>query len=104
MSASWVSGLDIFVIGDINESRVRKAISDRIKIRTLKKKSDSHFVSMKRTRIFPKKVIEDMNIKQSQLALGYKFDKTSDFEKRYVLNVLSYILGVIMKNIIFNCF
>ena len=85
--------LDIFVIGDISEPRVRKAITDRFKIRTLKKKSESHFVSMKRTRLFPKKVVEDISLSQSQLALGYKFDKTSLFERRYVLNVLSYILG-----------
>ena len=85
--------LDIFVIGDLSESRVRKAITPRFKIHTIKKKSESHFISMKRTRLFPKKVIEDIDFSQSQLALGYKFDKTSFFEKRYVLNVLSYILG-----------
>ena len=85
--------LDIFVIGDISETKVRKCITDRIKIHTLKKKSDSHFVSMKRKRLFPKKVIEKMDISQSRLALGYKFEKTTPFERRYVLNVLSYILG-----------
>ena len=48
---------------------------------------------MKRTRLLPKTVIENQDISQSQLALGYKLDKTSDFERRYVLNVLTYILG-----------
>ena len=85
--------LDIFVIGDISEARVRKAITTRFKIHTLKKKSESHFISMKRTRLLPKKVVEKMDLSQSQLALGYKLDKTSDFERRYVMNVLSYILG-----------
>ena len=85
--------LDIFVIGDVSEGRIRKAISDKIKIRTIKKKSESHFISMKRTRLLPKTVIENQAISQSQLALGYKIDKTSDFERRYVLNVLTYILG-----------
>ena len=42
--------LDIFVIGNVSEGRIRKAISDKIKIRTIKKKSESHFISMKRTR------------------------------------------------------
>ena len=54
---------------------------------------ESHFISMKRTRLLPKTVIENQAISQSQLALGYKIDKTSDFERRYVLNVLTYILG-----------
>ena len=85
--------LDIFVIGDITESRVKKAITERFKIHTLKKRSESHFVSMKRTRLLPKKVVEKMDLSQSQLALGYKLDKTTDFERRYVMNVLSYILG-----------
>ena len=85
--------IDIFVIGDVSEPKVRKLLMDRIKIHTLKKKSESHFVSMKRTRLLPKKVVEKMTLAQSQLALGYKLDKTSDFERRYVMNVLSYILG-----------
>lgn len=85
--------LDIFVIGNVSEARIRSAISNRIKIRTIKKKSESHFISMKRTRLLPKTVIENQDISQSQLALGYKLDKTSDFERRYVLNVLTYILG-----------
>lgn len=85
--------LDIFVIGNVSEPMVRKAISDRIKIRTIKKRSESHFISMKRTRLLPKTVVEKQDISQSQLALGFKLDRTSDFEKRYVLNVFSYILG-----------
>ena len=85
--------LDNVVIGDISEGRVRKAISDKIKIRTIKKKGESHFISMKRTRLLPKTVIESREMSQSQLALGYKIDSTSDFERRYVLNVLTYILG-----------
>lgn len=85
--------LDIFVIGNVNESVVKKAIEEKITIRTIKKKSDSHFINMKRTRLFPKTVVEKQDISQSQLALGFKMDKTTDFEKRYVLNVLSYILG-----------
>ncbi len=85
--------IDIFVIGNVSEAKVRKMIADRIKVRTIKKQSESHFTSMKRTRIFPKTVCEKQDSKQSQLALGFKLDKTSDFEKRYVLNVFSYILG-----------
>ena len=85
--------VDIFVIGDIEESRVRKIIAEKVNIRTIKKKSESHFSSMKRTRLLPKTVKEKKNISQSRLVMGYKLDKTTDFEKKYVLNVLSYILG-----------
>ena len=85
--------LDIFVIGNVSEAKVRKIISDKIKIRTIKKKSESHFVSMKKRRLLKKTVVDKKNISQSQLAIGFKMDKTTLFEKRYVLSVLSYIFG-----------
>ena len=85
--------LDIFVIGNVSEAKVRKIISDKIKIRTIKKKSESHFVSMKKRSLLKKTVVDKKNISQSQLAIGFKMDKTTLFEKRYVLSVLSYIFG-----------
>lgn len=85
--------LDIFVIGDVDESKIKKIIGNKINIRTLKHKSESHFISMKKTRLFPKTVKEKRDISQSQLALGYKLNKTSYFERRYVMNVFSYIFG-----------
>ena len=71
----------IFVVGDVNESHVRKIISDRFRIRTIKKQSESHFISSKRTRLWPKVVKEQKKLNQSQLVLGAKLDKTSDFER-----------------------
>jgi len=86
--------IDIFVIGDVNERNVRKAIEQTFSnIKTLKKPADSHFIRPKKTRLVPKKVIEKQKIKQSKLCLGFKIDKMTDFELRYVLNVYSYILG-----------
>ena len=85
--------IDVFVIGDVNEAHVKKIISDKFRVRTIKKQSDSHFISSKRTRLIPKTVVEKQNISQSKLAIGAKLDKTSDFERRYVMNVYSYILG-----------
>lgn len=86
--------IDIFVIGDINERHVRKVIEQNfVNIKTLKKPSDSHFVKPKKPRLVPKKIIEKQKINQSKLCLGFKIDKMTDFELRYVLNVYSYILG-----------
>ena len=59
----------------------------------MKKPSDSHFIRPKKVRFRPKTVKEKQKINQSKLVLGYKIDKMSDFELRYVLNVYSYILG-----------
>ena len=86
--------LDIFVIGDVDEKEIEKTIEENfLKIKTLKKPSESHFIQPKKCRFLPKKIIEKQKINQSKLSLGYKIDKMTEFEYRYVLNVYSYILG-----------
>lgn len=86
--------IDIFVIGDVNERNVRKIVEQNFSnIKTLKKPTESHFIRPKKTRLVPKKVIEKQKINQSKLCMGFKIDKMTDFELRYVLNVYSYILG-----------
>jgi len=86
--------IDIFVIGNVNERHIRKVIEDNFShIKTLKKPTESHFVNPKKARLIPKTIREKQKINQSKLSLGYKIDKMTDFELRYVLNVYSYILG-----------
>ena len=86
--------IDIFVIGNISTSHVKSIIEKNFKqIKTLKKPTKSHFYLPKKHRFIPKKVFENQKINQSKLVLGYKIDKMTDFELRYVLNVYSYILG-----------
>lgn len=86
--------IDIFVIGNVNERHIKKVIEDTFaNIKTIKKPTDSHFIRPKKTRFIPKTFREKQKISQSKLVLGYKIDKMTDFELRYVLNVYSYILG-----------
>lgn len=86
--------LDIFVIGNVNVSHIEKVIGEKFKeIRTLKKPSESHFVTLKKHRLVPQTIKERLHISQSKLVLGFKIDKMTDFELRYVLSVYSYILG-----------
>ena len=86
--------IDIFVLGNVKESYIEKVISSKFKeIRTFKKPSEKHFVLPKKRRLIPKTVKERLHVNQSKLVLGYKIDKMTDFEFRYVLNVYSYILG-----------
>ena len=86
--------LDIFVIGDVNERHIKNAIENNFNsVKTFKKPSESHFITSKKTRLMPKTIKETQKINQSKLVLGYKIDKMTDFELRYVLNVYSYILG-----------
>ena len=86
--------LDIFVIGNINERHITKVIEEVFSnIKTFKKPTESHFILPKKVRFVPKTIKEPQKINQSKLVLGYKIDKMSDFELRYVLSVYSYILG-----------
>ena len=86
--------IDIFVIGNVNERHIKKVIEDTFaNIKTIKKPTDPHFIRPKKTRFIPKTFREKQKISQSKLVLGYKIDKMTDFELRYVLNVYSYILG-----------
>lgn len=85
--------IDIFVIGDVNNMIIKKLIESNFNMKTLKKPTESHFIIPKRTRILPKTIKEKMKINQSKLSIGFKIDKMTDFERRYVLNVYSYILG-----------
>lgn len=85
--------LDIFIIGNINTHHMKKLIEKNFNIKTLKKPSESHFIIPKKARLIPKTYKENFDINQSKLVMGYKIDKTTDFEIRYVLNTLSYILG-----------
>ena len=86
--------LDIFVIGNVNERHIVKIIEETFSsIKTFKKPTESHFIMPKKVRFLPKTIKESQKINQSKLVLGYKIDKMSDFELRYVLSVYSYILG-----------
>jgi len=86
--------IDIFVIGNVNERHIKKVIENNFsQVKTLKKPSETHFINPKKARFVPKTVRETQKINQSKLVLGYKIDKMTSFELRYVLNVYSYILG-----------
>lgn len=85
--------VDIFIIGDIDSTSIRDYLLEHFKVNTLKKSGDSHFIKHKKTRLIPKTVKEQLDIEQSQLLLGCKLMKLTDFELKYVLSVYSYILG-----------
>ena len=85
--------IDIFVIGDFNETKVKSIINKKFKINTLKKPSASHYVKHKKIKLRPKTTIEKMSIEQSKLYIGCKLDKLTPFEQKYVMNIYSFILG-----------
>ena len=85
--------IDIFIIGDFNETKVKNIINKKFKINTLKRPTSSHYVKHKKIRLRPKTTTEKMSIEQSKLYIGCKLDKLTPFEQKYVMNIYSFILG-----------
>ncbi|MGM9850249.1 MAG: EF-P 5-aminopentanol modification-associated protein YfmF [Bacilli bacterium] len=85
--------IDIFIIGDFDENKVKTIINNKLKINTLKRPSESHYVTHKSKRLKPKTTKEKMDIEQSKLYIGCKLDKLTPFEQKYVMNIYSFILG-----------
>ena len=85
--------IDIFIIGDVDYENIKKLISAKLKINTVKKNSSSHFYEHKNIRKRAKTIKECKDLEQSKLCLGFKLNNLTDFEKKYVIGVYTFILG-----------
>ena len=85
--------IDIFVIGDISKKDIKEIINKKLKINTLKKPSQSHYVIHDKIRIKPITEKLSAGLEQSKLYIGCKLDKLTPFEQKYVMNMYSFILG-----------
>lgn len=85
--------VDIFVIGDISASEIKKIFNDKFLVNTIKKPVESHFIEHQKFRARTKAVKEKKDISQSKLYIGFKCNQMTLFEKQYVSNVYSFILG-----------
>ena len=56
--------IDIFIIGDFNEPKVKNIINKKFKINTLKRPTKSHYVTHKKIRLKPITKTEQMKIEQ----------------------------------------
>lgn len=90
------SEFDIVIVGDVDDK-----ISDyfnELPVNYIKSKNDiySPIKSNKN------EIIEEGNYNQSKLAISYKLNDLTDFEKKYVMYVFSYILGGSSDSLIFK--
>ena len=96
--------VDIYVVGDIDFSKVEKLIREKFKISTLKKDKGNVIIKHDKIRKKSRKVIEKSDFKQAKLVIGLKLDDLSKFEFGYVSNIYNLILGgisdsLLMKNV-----
>lgn len=85
--------VDIFVVGAVKASDIKKIVNDLFDFENRDKHSENHFYTPninKETVTFKSELTE---FNQSKLLIGLKIKEASDFELRYVLNILNYILG-----------
>lgn len=85
--------VDIFVIGDIKEEELIKLVENNLPFKTNSKSKESHYFNHNKVDDQIKAIQEKIDNEQSTLVLGFKIDKLSSFEKRYVLSCYNYILG-----------
>lgn len=85
--------IDVFVISPKDSDEIKNIFTSKLNLNTLKKKSDSHYVTYNSYRSRNKIIHEEADFEQSKLYIGCKFDKLSEFERKYVSIVYSYILG-----------
>lgn len=85
--------VDVFVVGDVDADYIKEKIKNSFTFNKRKKESKSHFYSSNLQRESVNFKCETTEFNQSKLLLGLKIDAADEFELRYVLNVLNYILG-----------
>ena len=85
--------VDIFIIGDVDSEKIRKIITKLFNINTIKKQGSEHIIKHSKFRKRVKIVKEELNVEQSKLMIGLKLNDLTEFERKYVMGIYSYILG-----------
>jgi len=85
--------IDIFIIGDINIDKLKEILNNNFNINTIKKASTTHFLKHDKIKKRAQTIKETKDLEQSKLSIGFKLDNLTDFEKKYVISVYSFILG-----------
>lgn len=84
--------IDIFIIGDVDASEIEKILDEKIP-KTIRIKDElSHYVT-DNIRHSENEVKEKIETIQSNLSIGLKLNELTKFERDYVLNIYSFILG-----------
>ena len=94
--------VDIFVVGDIETSVVKKILKQYFKITTFKKEKNHILVPELVSRKRIKKIREDDSANQSQLTALCSLNHLTDFERKYVLLVYNEMLGGSSNSLLFD--
>ncbi len=85
--------VDVFVIGDIDSQQAKSYIEKYIVAPKNQMATGEHILNYTNFSEEEQVVKEPMDITQSQLLIGCKVEELTPFERQYVMNIYSFILG-----------
>lgn len=96
--------IEIFVVGDFDSDMMKKLIRKKFVFDVKKKAIKNVFIQHDKVRRRAKKSIEESENIQSNLVVGLKLKGLKEFERKYVINIYSLLLGgftdsLLMQNI-----
>ena len=94
--------VDIFVVGDVDVTEIKKIFKKYFKLNTFKKVKNNILVKELTPRKRIKKVVEQDCAHQSQLSLLCSLNGLSDFERKYTILVYNEILGGSSNSLLFD--
>ncbi len=87
------SGLEIFVLGDIDFIEIEKIFKDNFKFDIYHQKKKDFIIEHSNIRKIPKQIVEDYPSSQGKLSIGCKIRDLTDFERNYALTIFNMIFG-----------
>jgi len=94
--------LEIFAIGDIDESELDTVIASKIKRKTNDTSSKDFQIEHTKIRQRIRRVFEPSGFKQSKLEMGFKSQNLTEFEENYVSFIYGNILGGGTDSLLFH--
>ena len=94
--------VDVFIVGDIDASKIKKLFKKYFKIETFKKEKNNILVPELIARKRIKKIKEESVANASQLTALCTLNSLTEFERKYVLLVYNEILGGNSNSLLFD--
>lgn len=94
--------VDIFVVGDVDSSEIKKLLKKYFLANTFKKVKNNILVEEMIPRKRIKKVVETDKVNQSQLTLLCTLNGLTEFERKYTLLVYNEMLGGSSNSLLFD--
>lgn len=85
--------VDVFVVGDVDVEQILSWFDEYMVLPKERMETGNHVVSYANLRSEKQIVKESLDITQSQLLVGCKLEELTPFERQYVMNIYSFILG-----------